>query len=540
VSGAVIRPGLPWEGAAAPAAPGAVPWLGLAAVLLGTFLSTLNGQLSTFGLADIRGAIHAGFDEGAWITTAQAIAQVMVAPLAVWMGSVYGPRRVLIYAALAFAAISLLKPAASDLAEILALQFAGGLASGFFIPLTIGFVLKSLPPRYWTYGIAIYALNLETSLNISASFEGFYVDQLSWRWIFWQSVPIALAMAGCLYLGTNREAPITSKPALDRFGMLTCGSGLALIYAALDQGNRVDWFNAAQTWALFGAGGIILISFVVHELRSQHPFLDLSVVVTPPLPAAMSLIALLRLTILSTAFLIPTYLGGVRGFRALETGQTLIWIAAPQLLVCLAAGYVLRRVDTRMVACGGFLLICVACLIDSHGLTPLWGSDQFLHSQLLQAVGQSFALTGIVFFAVQNLRPAAALSLGAVMQIARLMGGEAGQAFIATFIRVRSQIASNLIGLHVNAGDSLVQQRLQIYAAVTARAGDPQSGPERGAAVLGAVVRSAATTQAVMDAFLTIGLFAALAMLVMVAQRAPPLNPAAPRGLFSPAKETPR
>jgi hypothetical protein len=43
-----------------------------------------------------------------------------------------------------------------------------------------------------------------------------------------------------------------------------------------------------------------------------------------------------------------------------------------------------------------------------------------------------------------------------------------------------------------------------------------------------------------MDAFLTIGLFAALAMLVMVAQRAPPLNPAAPRGLFSPAKETPR
>ena len=45
--------------------PTSIPWLGLLAVLLGTFISTLNGRLSTFGLADIRGAIHAGIDEGA-------------------------------------------------------------------------------------------------------------------------------------------------------------------------------------------------------------------------------------------------------------------------------------------------------------------------------------------------------------------------------------------------------------------------------------------------------------------------------------------
>ena len=69
---------------AAPAPP--IPWLGLTAVLLGTFISTLNGRLSTFGLADIRGAVHAGFDEGAWITTAQTVAQMLVAPVAIWLG----------------------------------------------------------------------------------------------------------------------------------------------------------------------------------------------------------------------------------------------------------------------------------------------------------------------------------------------------------------------------------------------------------------------------------------------------------------------
>src|SRR5579863_5083902 len=79
-----------------PSPPTSIPWLGLTAVLLGTFISTLNGRLSTFGLADIRGAVHAGFDDGAWITTAQTVAQMFIAPIAVWVGGVYGPRRVLL------------------------------------------------------------------------------------------------------------------------------------------------------------------------------------------------------------------------------------------------------------------------------------------------------------------------------------------------------------------------------------------------------------------------------------------------------------
>ena len=166
----------------APATPAqTIPWLGLAAVLLGTFISTLNGRLSTFGLADIRGAMHAGFDEGAWITTAQTVAQMLVAPLAIWVGTIYGPRRVLLGAALAFAVISAIEPLSTNLPMLLGLQFMSGLTSGCFVPLTLAFILRNVPPKYWAWGIAIYALNLELSLNISASLEGWYVENLSWR-----------------------------------------------------------------------------------------------------------------------------------------------------------------------------------------------------------------------------------------------------------------------------------------------------------------------------------------------------------------------
>ena len=113
-----------------PSPPTSIPWLGLLAVLMGTFISTLNGRLSVFGLADIRGAVGAGFDEGAWITTAQTVAQMFITLVAVWMGAAYGPRRVLIGASIAFAVISLLTPYSPTLPVLLALQFLGGLASG--------------------------------------------------------------------------------------------------------------------------------------------------------------------------------------------------------------------------------------------------------------------------------------------------------------------------------------------------------------------------------------------------------------------------
>jgi MFS transporter, DHA2 family, multidrug resistance protein len=530
-------PATPPVGAAPPPAQ-AIPWFGLTAVLLGTFISTLNGRLSTFGLNDIRGGVHAGFDDGAWITTAQTVAQMLILPGAVWLGFVFGPRRVLIQAALAYAVISFVEPFSSNLTMLLALQFMGGLASGFFIPLTLAFILRRTPPRFWAYGIALYALNLELSLNISASLEGWYVEHLSWRWIFWQNVPLALGMFACFKWASKSEPPNPAPPMPDRFGLVTSGVGLALIYAALDQGNRLDWLNSGLIVGLLAAGVILVAGFIEHERRSPQPFINLKVVVSPPMLRLLAGVAFLRLTILSTAYLIPQFLGAVRSFRALEVGQTMIWIAAPQLITCALAAVMLRRIDPRLVASLGFILISVACLIVAHGLTPVWGSDQFMVSQLLQAVGQSFALSGVVFYGILHMKPEEALTFGAALQTSRLMGGQIGAAFIATFVRIRSQIASNHIGLHVRVGDSQVLHRLQDYATVTGQAVDPATATERAVAVLAGGVRSAAATQGVIDGFMAIGALTALALLVVVvAQKPAPIGPASHLPLFTPRPE---
>ena len=390
-----------------------------------------------------------------------------------------------------------------------------------------------MPPKYWAFGIALYALNLELSLNISASLEGWYVEHHSWRWIFWQNVPLALIMSLCLHRGMAVK-PITTRPPNDIFGLVAGGSGLALIYAALDQGNRLDWLNSGLVWGLMSAGVLLVLATVIHAARAAQPLLNLRVVFGSVLPILFVLIAFLRLTIQSTAYLIPLFLGSVRGFRALEVGGTLMWIAVPQLIFCPLAGLMLRRTDPRLVASIGFILISVACLLVAYNLTPLWGSYQFLPSSFLQSLGQSFALSGVIFFGILHLRPQDALTFGAVLQTARLMGGEIGTAFVTTLARVRGQVASNLIGQHVQVGDPRVIQRVRAYGALTTRVIDPVGAVARGELVLSNVVRAAATTQAVIDCFVALGLLTAVALLIITVRRAAPEGPASAPPVFRP------
>jgi MFS transporter, DHA2 family, multidrug resistance protein len=120
------------------------------------------------------------------------------------------------------------------------------------------------------------------------------------------------------------------------------------------------------------------------------------------------------------------------------------------------------------------------------------------------------------------------------------MGGELGSAFVITFVRKRGQIASNHLGQHLQVGDDQVLQRLQTYARVTARAGDPSNALTRGATVLNSVVRAASTTQAIIDSFVVIAVATTVVLIIFVTRRAAPPHPAGHIPIFSrPPEATP-
>ncbi len=489
------------------------PYIGILGVLIGALLSTIGSRITTFGLADLRGGLHFGFDEGAWMTTSFGVGQMLVGVACPYLGAIFSVRRILLYGMALLFVASLLAPLSPNLTAFLTAQFLAGVGAGTFIPLTIGFIVRNLPQRLVVYGLAVYAMNSELSQNVAASLEGWYSDSVSWRWIEWQYCAALPIMFACIWYGVPREKiNLALLRHLDWPGLVYSGFGFALLYAGLDQGNRLDWNNNGLVNGLLLSGGLLTLTFVMRELWIEKPFLNLRLLTREGLVAILLLVTGFRFIILSTAYIIPTYLQVVQNYRELQVGAVLLWIALPQLLIVLPLGALLQRVDARLTLAFGAILIGIACLMGT-GLTQDWATDDFLPSQVLQAIGQSFALTSVVVLAVRSISPADVLTIGTLFQTSRLFGGEIGTAFMQTFVRVREQIHSNLIGLHVDSLGGQTADRLAAYRnAVAAHSADAALAVERGTSLLASAVAKQAAVLAYIDGFLAaaIGAYACL------------------------------
>src|SRR3954467_6231436 len=254
------------------------PAIGVAAVMLGAIISTLNARITTTGLVDIRGALGLGFDEGSWISTVFGAAQMVVTPAAAWMSTVLSTRRVLLWTGAVFAIASVLPPLIRDYHTLIALQFIRGLAVGAFIPAALGFVLRSLAPQWWIWGIAAYAFRFVFSQNSGTAVEAWYSETGHWEWIFWQNAaltPVMMLLTAVAMPRRPVDRDLLSRT--DWAGIVYAGVGFGLIYAGLDQGNRLDWLNSGVVTGLLLGGAILVAAFFIHEARAQYPLIHLPV-----------------------------------------------------------------------------------------------------------------------------------------------------------------------------------------------------------------------------------------------------------------------
>src|SRR5262249_8096417 len=183
------------------------PYLGILGVFLGAGMATLNARLIGVGLPDLRGAAGFGFDEASWLPTALNMATMFSGVFVVFLAALVGPRKILLQAAAVFAVTSALLPFAPGYWSMLGMVIIAGIASGTFYSLTMTFVLTALPKRLIIFGIAAYAADIVFVSNIASLLEGWFIEHLSWHWIFWTAALVAPVMMACIYRGIPRRPP---------------------------------------------------------------------------------------------------------------------------------------------------------------------------------------------------------------------------------------------------------------------------------------------------------------------------------------------
>ena len=518
--------------AAIPSEVTARPLLRILGVVTGAGLVTLAGRMLTLGLADLKGHVGISFDNGAWLDSAFNASLMFIGPFSVFLGGLLGPRRILLFAAGLFTATSIFLPLIHSYSLLVVALIVAGLTSGTFYPLTLTFALRNIPLRYLPFTIAFYATFVDGAVNIAPSLYGWYREHLSWHWMFWNSAVIAPVMMMCIYFGIPATPPRKkSGPAPSFVGFLYLSAGLALTFAALQQGQRLDWWRSGEFNALFWSGSFFLLCALVRRLRGPNPLVALPYLLKWNTMLLGSLLFWFRFTLCTTIILVPQSLA-IRGFEADQIGPAIIWSAVPLIpLAFTAALLLLRKFDPRLLLAIGLACTALAAWLNSQ-YSSTWAAENFYRTELLTGVGQAFAFIGLVgcivlqaIFAGALAKPEWVLTFSAFFHVIRIFGGTAGAIYMGHFVAQREKLHSNLLGLHVSSGDWITSQNVHaLTAGLYAKSSGMATAGARAIDLVAGRLRLQALSLSLVDGFLLIAWSCACALIFVALLRKSPLN----------------
>jgi DHA2 family multidrug resistance protein len=377
-------------------------------------------------------------------------------------------------------------------------------------------------------GISIYAIRVGFAFDSASSLVGFYVDRLGWQWLYWHGVVLAPLMALMVYLGTPRE-PVNRNLLrnADWGGMLLLGTSVSMIYAGLDQGNRLDWLASGTVVALLIGGAVLFAGFFINETLARQPWAHVNVLFARNVGLSLLAILLCTLTSLANSSLVPNFLAVVGGLRPEQSGVLLfIHGALPMVALVPLSIYLLRHFDPRIVVVLGFSAFAAASLAGTQ-LTHEWAREDFITIVLLLSIGQALTLLPIIIMALSNSDPSRATAFAAYIQITRLGGAEIGIALMGTWLRVREQVHSHDLGLHIESGATDVTRALQEFSNYFASHG-AGSDMSRALGTLATEVEREANVLAYIDGFWLCFWFAIAALIVVAFITRAPAGPFTP------------
>jgi len=508
------------------------PLVGILGVLIGAGLVTLTGRMLTLGLADLKGHLGISYDAGAWLDSAYNASIMFIGPFSVYLGGLLGPRRVLLFAAGIFTATCAFLPFVHSFSLLVAALIVAGLTSGTFYPLTLTFALRIAPMRFLPFVLAFYATSIDGAVNVAPSLYGWYRDQLSWHWMFWGSALIAPVMMICIYFGIPSAPPRKKGSSAPSFvGFLYLSAGLALMLAALQQGQRLDWWRSGVFNALLWSGAFFTLCALVRRLLGPNPLVALPYLWRWNTVLLGSLLFWFRFTLTLTIILIPQSLA-IHGFEADQIGPAIIWSALPLLPVAFVGGLLLRSgVDPRLVFAAGLTCTAFAAVFCAQ-YSSAWAAENYYRTELLTGVGQSFALIGLVggivlqgVFTGGLSKPQWILTFSAFFHTVRLFGGTAGAIYMGHFLADREKLHSNLLGLHVSGGTWITDANIHgMTAGLFGKSSGLPSAAARAADLIAARLQLQAYSLSLIDGFLLVAWSCAIALVLVGLLRKSPLS----------------
>lgn len=319
---------------------GAGLWI-LAATILGSSMVFIDSTVVNVALPVLQADLGATVSDLQWIVESYALFLAALILVGGSLGDLYGRRRVFAYGVVVFAGASIWCGLAPNATQLIIARAVQGIGGALLTPGSLAIISASFSQE--VRGRAIGTWSGFTAITTAGGpvLGGWLSENLSWRWVFFINVPLAVIVLGITYLHVPESRDEEDEVHLDLWGALFATVGLgALVYGLIESGAR--GFSDSLVLGALGLGVAALVAFVFVELRARSPMMPLYLFRSRTFAGANLLTLILYAGLASAFFFLPYNLIQVQGYSATAAGAA----GLPSILLL----FVLSRWSGGLVA----------------------------------------------------------------------------------------------------------------------------------------------------------------------------------------------
>ena len=500
------------------------PWIVAVAVMFATFMEVLDITVVNVSLPHIAGSLSASVNEATWTLTSYLVANAIVLPLTGWLANYFGRKRLLISSVIGFTVASFLCGLAPNLSYLIVFRIVQGATGGCLQPLSQAVLLEAFPISDRGKAMAFWALGIVVAPMLGPVIGGWLTDNYSWRWVFYVNVPIGIiSVVMCtLYLFDPPYIRRRISESVDYWGLGLLAVGIGALQIVLDKGQEADWFGSRWVVDLLIIALVALTVFVIHELRSRHPVVDLRVLKTPTYGTGVLLLAVTAFGLFGSMVMIPIMLQTLLGYPAVDAGIAMFPRGLGAFLMMPVVGVLLgwRWIDSRkLVACGAIGVATAMYFLSRLNLNM--GYWDIFWPQLLQGLMTAWIFVPLTTITMDPIPLEGMGNATSIFNLMRNIGGSIGIATVTT-LQVRSMQAHiNLLGANVTPFNSTAQSMVsRLRASFIAKGSDPVTATHQAYRAVFNIVERQASMISFNEVFTTLSLiFLGLLPLILILRR---------------------
>jgi len=422
----------------------AVNWtklfLGFGGMAIGQFMAILDIQIVAASLPQIQAGIGASADQVSWIQTAYLIPEVVMIPLSAYLSRLWGTQKVFMVSCAGFIVMSVIAGMSTSIEFMIVSRALQGFIGGAMVPTVFAIAFTAFPPEKRIMANVATGMIVTLAPTVGPTIGGHLTEALSWHWLFFMNVGpglLSLFLVG-RYGNFDKGDPSLSK-GFDWTALAAMAVFLMTLTYVVEEGAKDNWFADDIILWLSVLSAVTGAIFVWRCLTYYKPLVQLKAFSDRNFTLGIIMTTVSGAALYGGTFLMPLYLGRVRGYNSAEIGTTMLVSGLAMFITGPLVGKVARTVDPRIPMFIGFCMVAWGMWLG-HDITGEWGFWEFAWLQAFRGCGVMIAMIATTQMTMSTLPQAMVKDASGLINLSRNTAGAMAMAALSTTLTTQTAV----------------------------------------------------------------------------------------------------